>query len=80
MRQCSVRSTKRRVERRVQIRRIALFAQLATCVGAIAVPFGLAEDDHIHQALKLLTDTANEICLAVPLEQTRTGVDLSGDA
>ena len=73
-------SLKGRAQRRAKIRRLAFLAQLATCTEAVTVSFGFAEDDRIHQALKLITDTASQICQTAPLEETHSGIDLSGYA
>jgi len=39
-----------------------------------------AADTRVPEALKMITDTAAEICESVPLEQTASGITLSADA
>jgi len=56
---------------------------LAILVGGIlaaAAHSGYAQDAQTERALKMITDTAAQICQTAPLEQTNTGIKLSGDA
>lgn len=50
---------------------------LGTSIGAIKAN---AADTRVPEALKMITDTAAEICKSVPLEQTASGTTLSADA
>jgi Ricin-type beta-trefoil lectin domain len=52
-------------------------------IGSLAVgasPYAVAADTRTSEALKMITDTAAQICESVPLEQSANGVTLSGDA
>ena len=63
-------------------------ASLAVLITAVVVsvdgPFPTSAQaqtlEAAQQALQLISNTANDICQAAPLEQTNRGVDLSGEA
>jgi hypothetical protein len=50
------------------------------CIEAAVSCPAFGEGTQVERALKMITDTANQICQSVPLEQTSSGLDLSGDA
>lgn len=50
------------------------------CLGAGATTVAYAQDTRTAQALKMITDTASQICQSAPLSETDSGIKLSGDA
>jgi hypothetical protein len=47
---------------------------------AAGANLAVAQDMQTAQAIKMITDTANQLCQTAPLDQTNTGLKLSGDA
>lgn len=59
---------------------ITLPSFLAVWIAALTYSAACGQDAGTPEALRLITETASQICQAPPLEQTNNGLDLSGDA
>ena len=59
---------------------VTFLSFLAVWIAAFNSSAAFGQDAETKEALRLITETANQICQAPPLEQHSNGLDLSGDA
>ncbi len=59
---------------------ITLPSFLAVCILAFTYSAAFGQDAETKEALRLITETAGQICQTSPLEQHNTGTELSGEA